>query len=227
MSEKTIEINVKKDSENEQLKQQLAEKTDESEDLKNKLGIIAEKKLEEKRKGVTEKINALIADPEKRAEMIENLNGQNPEGVKALETTMNILEEQLAKAKNQRFETPAGSPLVAQQMGQGNGEETDLRKIHFPNIESAIVRLREEKAKGNPQAEQLLDLLWKKGIDSWRQAGHPSQSYSPDSNTEKSNSIPEINFDSPKVTNVSGFPQIKKSPYGYSRTHNAAGQKKE
>lgn len=228
MSEKSIEINVKKDAENESLKQQLTEKTDEAESLKNKLGIIAEQALDKKRKAVSEKINALIVNPDKRAEMLENLKGQTPEGIKAMELTINTLEEQLSKTKNQRPEVPAGSPLVPQQYNGGQQQTTDLAHTKFPNIETAIATLQSEKKKGNPEAEPLLRALWKRGIAAWKEAGRPAQSTSPDANiTDKTTDIPTINFDDPKINDVQGFPQIKKSPYNYSKTHNAAGQLKD
>jgi hypothetical protein len=115
-------------------------------------------------------------------------------------------------------------------MGYGQQQATDLAHRRFPNIETAIATLQTERRNGGAQsaeADRLLNLLWKKGLGAWREAGHPSQTYSPDSNMEKSNAVPDINFENPKVSGESGFPQIKKSPYGYSRTHNAAGQKKE
>ena len=196
---------------------------EENEDLRNKLGIIAEKRLDEKRKIVTDKINSLIRDPSRRAEMVEKLKTDSPEGVSAMDTTMKILEEQLG-SKHERFE-PAGSPLVPQQIGYGQQQATDLMHRKFANIEEAIATLQTERRKGNQEANELLNLLWKKGLGAWREAGHPSQTYSPDSNMEKTNAVPDINFENPKVSGESGFPQIKKSPYGYILTHNAAGQK--
>ncbi|MGD0644103.1 MAG: hypothetical protein ABSA75_04290 [Candidatus Bathyarchaeia archaeon] len=198
---------------------------EENEDLRNKLAIIAEKRLDEKRKIVTNKINSLIRDPSRRAEMLEKLKTDTPDGVSAMDTTMKILEEQLAN-KNQRFEPAGSAPMNAQQMGYGQ-QSTDLMHRKFANIEEAIATLQTERRKGNQEANELLNLLWKKGLGAWREAGHPSQTYSPDSNMEKSNAVPDINFENPKVSRESGFPQIKKSPYNYSKTHNAAGQKRE
>ena len=42
---------------------------EEAEDLKNKLGIIAEKELDKKRNAVSEKANALLKDPERVKEI--------------------------------------------------------------------------------------------------------------------------------------------------------------
>lgn len=63
------------------------------EDLKNKLGIIAEKELEKKRNSVKDKANALLKDPERVKEIEQKLS--TPEGIAAMEYTMNVLEKQL------------------------------------------------------------------------------------------------------------------------------------
>jgi len=43
---------------------------EEKRDLRNKLALLREKRLDEKRKIVTDKINSLIRDPSRRAEMV-------------------------------------------------------------------------------------------------------------------------------------------------------------
>ena len=202
---------------------------EENEDLKNKLGIIAEKRLDEKRKAVSEKVNSLIRDPSKRAEILEQIKTGNPAKVSSLDETMDLLQSQL-KPTPERFEPAGSAPMNPQQMGYGQQQATDLAHRKFANIETAIATLQNERRNGGAQAaeaDRLLNLLWKKGLGAWREAGHPSQTYSPDSNMEKSNAVPDINFENPKVSEESGFPQLKRTPYGYSRTHNAAGQPKE
>lgn len=74
---------------------------EETEDLKNKLGIIAEKELEKKRNSVKAQANALLKDPE-RVKEIESKLG-TPEGIAAMEYTMNVLEKQM-KAGQDQFE---------------------------------------------------------------------------------------------------------------------------
>jgi chromosome segregation ATPase len=75
--------------------------TEEAEDLKNKLGIIAEKELEKKRKIVSEKANSLLKDPDRVKEIEAKLS--TPEGVAAMEYTMNVLEKQM-KIGQEQFE---------------------------------------------------------------------------------------------------------------------------
>ncbi|MGD0202403.1 MAG: hypothetical protein ABSC20_00675 [Candidatus Bathyarchaeia archaeon] len=221
MSEKTIEINVKKDSENEQLKQQLAEKTDESEDLKNKLGIIAEKKLEEKRKGVTEKINTLIADPDKRAEMLENLKGRTPEGIKDMEYTMNLLEEQLSKAKNQKFEVPAGSaPMNSQQLGSSI-ETDDIYRKKFGSYDDMIRALRNESKSEDKQKAQHANLVLNALLNKYAVAQkqiHEENRYCEDDAIPKTDKVPTVDFSKSEepFSELERF-GIRKSPLNYAR----------
>ncbi|GEM_PF-4851878 len=72
---------------------------EEAEDLKNKLGFIAEKELDKKRKGVVEKANALLKDPERVKEIESKLS--TPEGIAAMEFTMNTLEKQIKVGEEQ------------------------------------------------------------------------------------------------------------------------------
>lgn len=72
---------------------------EETEDLKNKLGIIAEKELEKKRSSVKDKANALLKDPERVKEITDKLS--TPEGIAAMEFTMNALEKQMKVGEEQ------------------------------------------------------------------------------------------------------------------------------
>ena len=72
---------------------------EETEDLKNKLGIIAEKELDKKRKGVVEKANVLLKDPERVKEIEAKLS--TPDGIAAMEYTMNVLEKQMKVGEEQ------------------------------------------------------------------------------------------------------------------------------
>jgi hypothetical protein len=182
--------------------QKVQELAEENEDLKNKLAIVAEKAFERKRKEANE-----IDTPEKLLGFVKAKESMQP-----------------------REEHGGVAPLNSYQYNGGQQQATDLMHRKFANIEEAIATLQNERRNGGAQAveaDRLLNLLWKKGLGAWREAGHPSQTYSPDSNMEKSNAVPDINFENPKVSEESGFPQIKKSPYGYSKSHTASGQKKE
>ena len=72
---------------------------EETEDLKNKLSIIAEKALDQKRKAVSEKANALLKDPERVKEITDKLS--TPDGIAAMEFTMNALEKQMKIGEEQ------------------------------------------------------------------------------------------------------------------------------
>lgn len=74
---------------------------EETEDLKNKLGIIAEKELEKKRNSVKEKANALLKDPDRVKEITDKLG--TPEGIAAMEFTVNTLEKTM-KVGQEQFE---------------------------------------------------------------------------------------------------------------------------
>jgi len=206
------------------LEKRAEEAESERDDLKGKLEILALKALEQKKKAVEEKVNSVFKNSSKRDEMLEQIKQANPEALSNLDKMLSLFSDSKSTAKSE----PSGSaPLVPAQMGIAQQAE-DLAHMKFPNIETAIATLQAEKRKGNAEAERLLSLLWKKGINSWREAGHPNQSYSPDSNVaEKTTGIPEINFDDYKGTDVQGFPQIKKSPFRYSKTHNPDGSLKE
>jgi hypothetical protein len=98
MEDKLAKIEADKKVQDEAAKK-LAEET---EDLKNKLGIIAEKELEKKRNSVKEKANALLKDPERVKEIESKLS--TPEGIAAMEYTMNVLEKQM-KVGEEQFKT--------------------------------------------------------------------------------------------------------------------------
>lgn len=95
MEEKIAKIEADKKTQDDAAKK-LSEET---EDLKNKLGIIAEKELEKKRKSVSEKANAILKDPERVKEITDKLS--TPEGIAAMEYTMNVLEKQMKVGEEQ------------------------------------------------------------------------------------------------------------------------------
>lgn len=95
MEEKLAKIEADKKAQ-EEIAKKAAEET---EDLKNKLGIIAEKELEKKRNAVKEKANALLKDPERVKEITDKLS--TPDGIAAMEFTMNALEKQMKVGEEQ------------------------------------------------------------------------------------------------------------------------------
>lgn len=177
---------------------------EENEDLKNKLAIIAEKQFEKKRKevGAPDSVNT----PEKLQGFIEAKKSMEP--------------------KN---EHGGVAPLNSFQCNGGQQQTTDLAHRKFANINEAIATLQAERRSGNNEAADLLDKLWQKSIHDWKAAGHPAQMFSIDDNMEKTSGTPDVNFDNYKaqedLSEISRF-GVKKSPHNYSKTHNAAGQKK-
>jgi len=161
---------------------------EETEDLKNKLGIIAEKELDKKRKAVTEQAKTLLKDDARVKEIEAKLS--TPEGIAAMEYTMNVLEKSLkigqeeqkayVEAERKKAEeaakvaeaakaagqpAPAGSaPMNAAQMG--NAQPTDLMHMKFDSYQ-AMVRYLHEVENGSvkeraAEAKVALDELLKK-----------------------------------------------------------------
>lgn len=202
---------------------------EENEDLRNKLAIIAEKRLDEKRKGVTDKINSLIRDPSRRAEMLEKLKTDSPEGVSAMDTTMKILEEQLAN-KNQRFETPAGSaPMNAQQMGYGQSQGGDIYSKKFPDYNSMIQALRDESKDPDKQKAQHANLVLNQLLNKYAVAQrnvHTEQRFCEDDSIVKSDKVPTVDFSqaNESFSELERF-GIRKSPLNYSKQRRIIAQK--
>lgn len=161
---------------------------EETEDLKNKLGIIAEKELEKKRKAVTEQAKTLLKDDARVKEIESKLS--TPEGIAAMEYTMNVLEkslkigqeEQKAYVETERKKAeeavkaaeaakaagqpaPAGSaPLNNAQLG--NPQPTDLMHMKFDSYQAMVRYLHEVENGSNKElaaeAKAALDELLKK-----------------------------------------------------------------
>ena len=94
-AKKALEDQLAKNEADRKAQEEAAKKSaEEVEDLKNKLGIIAEKELDKKRKAVVEKANALLKDPERVKEIESKLS--NPTEIAAMEFTMNQLEKQIS-----------------------------------------------------------------------------------------------------------------------------------
>lgn len=170
------------------------------EDLSNKLGIIAEKRLDEKRKVISDKINKFISDPARRAEMTEKLKTQTPDGVSAMATTMDILEEQLGKNYTTKTETPSGSaPMNRAQMGFSNDD--DFMKRKFPNskegFQQMVIEIRKEMKKGNPQAKEAYQKMMVDGLKLYGQ-NHGDLSVNVDDNVQKIQGQAEIILDNPE-----------------------------
>ena len=225
--ENAQDVNVVVDTEHtKSLQKALQEKTDEAEDYKSKLEILALKKLEEKRKEVEEKANSVFRDTSKRVEITEQIKNANPEQLSSLDKMLNLFSEQSKKSSQSE---PAGSAPLSSAQGYGSQkQETDLSKIRFNTIEDAIRRLREEKAKGNPQAEPLLSALFKKGIQNYLVV-HENASYCEDDKIAKTSGEPTVNFAEYKPSDFSEIRRfgIKNAEPNYSKTHNADGTKRE
>jgi len=211
------------------LEKRALEAEEERDDLKNKLGIIAEKKLEEKRKSITDKINSTFKDSAKRTAMIEKMQQADPSQLSAMDSMLDAFQEQ-GKKSSQSFEPSGSAPLnQAQMQGSQGNNETDLAKIRFNNIEDAIRRLREEKAKGNPQAEPLLSALFKKGFQSYVNSGHPNSTYCEDDKIQKTSGDPTVNFAEYKASDFSELKRfgIKNAIPNYKEKTNPDGTPKE
>ncbi|MGA3110586.1 MAG: hypothetical protein ABSE15_00955 [Candidatus Bathyarchaeia archaeon] len=199
---------------------------EENEDLKNKLGLISELELEKHRKGVNEKINRYISDPSKRAEMSEKLKSQSPDGIMAMETTMNLLEDQLTKTNNQRFE-PAGSPLVPQQMGEQ--VQGDIYSKKFGNYNDMIQALRNESKSEDKSKAQRASMVLNQLLNKYAQAQkdvHSEQRYCEDDAIPKTDKVPTVDFSqaNEQFSELERF-GIKKSPLNYSKQRRIIAQK--
>jgi len=141
-----------------------------------------------------------------------------------LKEKLNSLLKEAVESRSRKTEVSGGSaPLNDAQLGNPVNLN-DLPKLPF-NADT-VMYLQKLRQKGDNEASQILDDLWKKFVYGWRQSHQPI-SYSPDDNVPKTNGIPELNFDNYRATELSGFPQIKKSPLNYAKTHNPDGSKKE
>jgi transcriptional regulator of met regulon len=129
------------------------------------------------------------------------------------------------QAKIKGKEPSGNAPLNSQQYGQQG--ITDLRKL--PVNANTILYLNNLRRNGDKNASQILDELWAKSISSWRQSGHQPLNYSPDDAIQKSNETPELNFDNYSANEENSHLAqfgIKKTPFGYSKSHTQGGQKK-
>lgn len=138
---------------------------EENEDLKNKLGIIAERAIEKKldQLGVT--------SPELRAHFVKN------------PSELMSFEQGQKMGLNQKGPAPSGDiPLSSAQLGQSGNLE--LLKKRFPSVEAMIKHLRTvERNSTNPYAQNeaklLLEKLFQKTIKSQKETGQPIQAYDP------------------------------------------------
>lgn len=111
---------------------------EEAEDLKNKLGIIAEKELDKKRNAVSEKANALLKDPERVKEITDKLS--TPEGIASMEFTMNALEKQMKSGEEQfkayqeseRKKAEDAAKVAAEAKAKADAEAAEAAKTGKP-----------------------------------------------------------------------------------------------
>ena len=203
---------------------------DEVEDLKNKLGIIAEKKLDEKRKAVSEKVNALVVDPQKRSEILEQIKEGSPEKVSMLDQTMNMLSDQLNKSNQQRNERyePAGSAPLNPDYAPNKNQ--DIYSQKFQTYESMIQALRDESKSEDKQKAQRANTILNTFLNKYatnQKNIHEEQRYSPDDSIPKTDKVPTVDFSQANepYSELERF-GIRKSPLNYS--HNSrkiVGQK--
>jgi hypothetical protein len=193
--------------ENQRLQQELKDVTDEKEDLKDKLGLIAEKELARKRKELG------LPEDDKRG--IDELMAY-AEGLKASKGTQ--------KASGQAPLSPAQgySPQL-------NPEGTPLEKMKFGSYEEMVSYLRSLKTE---QSEKYLTRILAKGVDEWKKAGRPELSYgNQDENKPKSTEQPTLDLASMGLTTEDESELkrwgIKKNPNMYSKTHTQSGQPKK
>lgn len=111
---------------------------EDAEDLRNKLGIIAEKELDKKRKAVSEKANVLLKDPERVKEITDKLS--TPDGIAAMEYTMNVLEKQMKTGEDQfkayqeseRKKAEDAAKVVADAKAKADAEAAEAAKTGKP-----------------------------------------------------------------------------------------------
>jgi len=153
--------------------------------------------------------------------MIEKLNGQKPEGVMAMESTMNLLEEQLSKNNNQRFESPAGSaPMNSQQLGSSI-ETDDIYRKKFGSYDDMIRALRNESKSEDKQKAQHANLVLNALLNKYAIAQkqiHEENRYCEDDAIPKTDKVPTIDFSqaNESFSELERF-GIPKSPLNYSR----------
>lgn len=159
--------------------EQLKIKTEEAEDLKGKMGMIAEKELEKKRNAIKESAKRLFPNDESRVKEIE-AKLKDPDGIQAMEYTLGVLDETLkkgqeeakkaheaelaAKAKEEadklaaeeavkagKTPAPTGSaPLNDLQMGK-QPQSSELSKMKFDSHKAMVDYLREQEHSSDPQ----------------------------------------------------------------------------
>lgn len=191
------EADKKASDEAKKLSDEAAKKaTEEADDAKGKLGLIAEKALEKKRAEVTEKANQLFQnDPERVKEVVAKL--KDPEGVQAMEYTLNVLDQTLKKGEEARNKlvseekakleakakadaeaaaaiaaggkpAPAGSaPLNDKQLGQA--ETGDLMKMKFDSHEAMVRYLKELEHGSDPELAAKAKVVLNKFFENWAQ----------------------------------------------------------
>jgi colicin import membrane protein len=150
-AKKETEDKLKQVEAEKKVQEEAAKKSaEEAEDLKNKLAIVAEKKLEEKRKAVTEKANALLKDPERVKDITDKLS--TPEGVAAMEYTMNVLEGQIKRGQEE-FEAYKASELKKSEEAAAKAKtEADTKAAEEAKKVEEAKRLEEAKKAGEKPA---------------------------------------------------------------------------
>jgi hypothetical protein len=164
---------------------------EEAEDAKGKLGLIAEKELEKKRTAVKEKANTLFQGDAERIKDIE-ARLKDPEGVQAMEYTLNVLDQTLKKGEEARKKfaeeekakleakqkadaeaiaagkVPEGSaPLNDKQLGQSS--TSDLMKMKFDSHEAMVRYLKELEHGPDPEQAAKATVILNEFFAKWAQ----------------------------------------------------------
>lgn len=128
---------------------------EEAEDLKNKLGIIAEKELEKKRKAVVEKATALLQDPERIKEIESKLS--TPDGIQAMEYTMNVLEKQIKVGQEQFEQYKTNEQKKAEEAAKKVAEDAKKTAEEKAAAEKAAEEAKKAGQKSTPAGSAPLN----------------------------------------------------------------------
>lgn len=152
--------------------------SDEAEDIRGKLEMIAEKELNKKREEIRVKAQKLIQDPERVKEIEARL--KDPEQVAATEYMLKVLEDTLAKGEEQhkklQEEEKAKAEAAAKAAASGgippagsaplNDAQTGGTKTGYDSAEAMVADLRKREKSSDPaiaaEAKAILNELFKK-----------------------------------------------------------------
>jgi hypothetical protein len=233
--EKVAEIKIPKDSrvaqvvvdtqhtqqltaQNSMLNKELEQKSEEIDDLKNKLAIIAEKELEKRKGFVESKINATFKDTGKRTELIEQLKTLPAEQLKSFEGMLDAFGSVAPKGQP-KAETPSGQAPINPDYNPA--QNTDIYKQKFGSYDDMIKALRTESKSTDKEKAQKATVILNELLNRYARAQkfqHSELRFSEDDNIAKTDKVPTIDFSESTETfsELERF-GIKKSPLNYSK----------